>query len=174
MDPDLMHSPGDRTALYQGMQSIGSQRGKIRLGRLPFPFTYFDHAVILLQNRGVDQLVIEVMNAVNDRVVELGDLPLFKLDTEVTISLRIFGDGQGTGCFFIESVTHLGIGNMLTRQAEQVYLICAVFQRGQERGFIDDDKVGIFKENDLVKLNSGKLQGVLVLLTHPAAPCCLA
>lgn len=101
MNPDLVHSTRNGTALDQGMKPIRPQGSKIGLCRLTRSLADLSHTIIHFKDGCIHQFILEVLDAIHHGMVELRNFPVLKLHTEVAIRLRVFGKCNRAGRVFI-------------------------------------------------------------------------
>lgn len=76
------------------------------------------------------------MYAVDDRMINLVDLPILKLDGGIPISFRMFGKDQAAGSFLVQPVADLSPGIFLFSKVEDVLASCLSSKVGRYGGLL--------------------------------------
>ena len=107
----------------------------------------FNGAIILLEDGDIDQEVIQIMKAINYRMVYFDYLAVFKLHRKLTVGFGIFGDGQCTGSLLVQPMAYLSIGGIIPGKGKDVCFFYTVLECGNKCRFIDDYIILIFEKD---------------------------
>src|SRR5690554_2328325 len=130
MDPDLVQSTRDGFTFYQRMGKIRLQCCEVGSGGLPLQVVYPCYAFGSGDDSSFHQSLLVLVYAIHYGMVDFIDLPVFKLNSRVTVSRRMLGNDQATGSFLVQSMTHLGIGGVQFCQIKNVLGFMPIVQGG--------------------------------------------
>ena len=84
------------------------------------------------------------MPAISHCVINFLNLAVFKLQTQMSVSLRMTGDGQDARSVFIKAVTNLGIGFEDAGQGKNIHWLNPIFEGGNEWRFVNNYIILVF------------------------------
>ncbi len=93
------------------------------------------------------------MPAIRHCVINFLNLAVFKLQTQMSVGLRMTGDGQDARSVFIKAVTNLGIGFEDAGQGKNIHWLNTIFEGGNEWRLVNNYIILVFKEDKVFKFN---------------------